>query len=467
MAKSAKPSKSLADDWIKQVVTGQRHKLAHFAEGGVVETDEPTPVGFAKYLMRGAQMLPAPVSPVPEIRQRIFAAPGAVAAPAAPVETPAASEPAAAPVVAPAAPAITQYATGNTNKVDQALKDAGAYADGGDVDGGDVDGPGSDTSDSIPAMLSDGEYVLPADTVKAVGKTKLDALKALTHTPTGKPSMKGMVAMRADGGSTDIQAQTQADRSAILSGAGHLAAAAGDIASQPVSIIGSAYNNLIARPARAVGVPLPNTSWNWGNYGPTPVTDYMYGADGRGPAPAAPATPTATATTAVDNSPPTPTVPATPAAQAAQPVTAPAFAQRPDLISESERLVNTPGLGLVGLALAKRVASGAGSERSAEISGQYGLQREAMNANEQLEQQRQAERQRQQQQETWTPTRGLTGEPTGVIRIKGGQPEFKSIADISGKPTQAQFLAKARLDPRNAKTSDEDLTKYYNATYPQ
>lgn len=42
--------------------------------------------------------------------------------------------------------------------------------------GGKVQGPGTETSDDIPAWLSDGEYVLNADAVKMVGKDKLDAI---------------------------------------------------------------------------------------------------------------------------------------------------------------------------------------------------------------------------------------------------------------------------------------------------
>jgi TP901 family phage tail tape measure protein len=44
--------------------------------------------------------------------------------------------------------------------------------------GGKVTGPGSGTSDSIPAMLSNGEYVLRADAVKAIG---VDALDKMNH----------------------------------------------------------------------------------------------------------------------------------------------------------------------------------------------------------------------------------------------------------------------------------------------
>jgi hypothetical protein len=61
------------------------------------------------------------------------------------------------------------------------------FADGGDTKRlgrkGKVTGPGGPVDDKIPAMLSDGEYVLPADTVKAVGVKKLDKLVKKTHTP--------------------------------------------------------------------------------------------------------------------------------------------------------------------------------------------------------------------------------------------------------------------------------------------
>ncbi len=65
-------------------------------------------------------------------------------------------------------------------------KMGGVYADGGEVidgeatrvpdDGGAVMGPGSKTSDSIPAKVSDGEYVLNADAVELVGVPELEAI---------------------------------------------------------------------------------------------------------------------------------------------------------------------------------------------------------------------------------------------------------------------------------------------------
>ena len=52
--------------------------------------------------------------------------------------------------------------------------------------GGPVKGPGTSTSDSIPARLSKGEYVLPADTVKKVGVKNLEHLRASTHNPDNR-----------------------------------------------------------------------------------------------------------------------------------------------------------------------------------------------------------------------------------------------------------------------------------------
>jgi hypothetical protein len=73
-------------------------------------------------------------------------------------------------------------------------------ADGGRVDhtnGGEVDGPGSETSDDIPAWLSDGEYVLNAEAVKMVGKKKLDKINKAGLAKRGdKPGLE----MASDGG---------------------------------------------------------------------------------------------------------------------------------------------------------------------------------------------------------------------------------------------------------------------------
>lgn len=106
----------------------------------------------------------------------------------------AAAEAAATEAAAATAAAATETAVGTVaaanawNPVGWALGAAtllGAsqmFADGGDVRrkdmtvGGDVKGPGTATSDDVPAWLSDGEYVVNAESVKMVGKHNLDKL---------------------------------------------------------------------------------------------------------------------------------------------------------------------------------------------------------------------------------------------------------------------------------------------------
>ena len=47
--------------------------------------------------------------------------------------------------------------------------------------GGAIIGPGTSTSDSIPALLSNGEYVINADAAAQIGRTTLDALNSGTY----------------------------------------------------------------------------------------------------------------------------------------------------------------------------------------------------------------------------------------------------------------------------------------------
>ena len=71
--------------------------------------------------------------------------------------------------------------------------------------GAQVRGPGTSTSDSIPARLSDGEFVLPADTVRQVGIKSLRDLVSLTHKPTGRTPHP---ARFADGGGGAVPVST-------------------------------------------------------------------------------------------------------------------------------------------------------------------------------------------------------------------------------------------------------------------
>jgi hypothetical protein len=73
---------------------------------------------------------------------------------------------------------------------------AKVFADGGKVHrgGGAVRGPGGPVDDVIDAKLSNGEYVLPADTVRAIGVNKLNKVVAKTHTPAAvqrRSALKG------------------------------------------------------------------------------------------------------------------------------------------------------------------------------------------------------------------------------------------------------------------------------------
>ncbi|WP_055525323.1 phage tail tape measure protein [Streptomyces graminilatus] len=72
--------------------------------------------------------------------------------------------------------------------------------------GGSVSGPGTGTSDSIPALISNGEYVIKADAVRKYGVAMFDRLNAMryasggyagggipnfTYTPTARPVLGG------------------------------------------------------------------------------------------------------------------------------------------------------------------------------------------------------------------------------------------------------------------------------------
>lgn len=57
---------------------------------------------------------------------------------------------------------------------------------------GRVKGPGGPVDDKVPAMLSNGEYVLPADTVAKIGTKNLDQLVRETHTPASVQRKYGM-----------------------------------------------------------------------------------------------------------------------------------------------------------------------------------------------------------------------------------------------------------------------------------
>lgn len=121
--------------------------------------------------------------------------------------------------------------------------------DGGRVEPrGFVSGKGTGTSDSIKARLSNGEYVLPADTVKAVGVQTLDALRAATHTPVKHEQAKAAHGFFAGGTPGGL------DEEKLKNSFGDAAAVARD---SSVAQVGGLANNGGADASRFAQVPAP------------------------------------------------------------------------------------------------------------------------------------------------------------------------------------------------------------------
>lgn len=91
------------------------------------------------------------------------------------------------------------------------------------ADGGKVKGKGGPTDDKVgPVMLSDGEYVLPADTVEIVGRDKLDALRLATHDfvdDSNKPKVSSLRKM-VNGGPVYADPEDVANRRLLSGGLG-------------------------------------------------------------------------------------------------------------------------------------------------------------------------------------------------------------------------------------------------------
>lgn len=75
-------------------------------------------------------------------------------------------------------------------------------ADGGPM--GEVRGPGTSTSDSIPAWLSNGEYVIRAAAVQKMGIAKLDFLNKYGYLPTAKYASGGFASSNKKGASSSV-----------------------------------------------------------------------------------------------------------------------------------------------------------------------------------------------------------------------------------------------------------------------
>ncbi|MCR6481162.1 hypothetical protein NU688_33740 [Variovorax sp. ZS18.2.2] len=184
------------------------------ALGSLADTNAQIATIRASYAAPGLGAQPAAVKPAPPspalgaLRPAASAASTAPAQPqffvgggmqqppagAAPQPTPPAAAPAPVSVPPPPPPPTTPPAP-YTNRTGGGPPQMVAYRDGGMVEG-----PGTATSDSVPAMLSKGEIVMPADTVEALGaKRLLNAIDA-THKLTGFGVRKSGRPAFADGG---------------------------------------------------------------------------------------------------------------------------------------------------------------------------------------------------------------------------------------------------------------------------
>ena len=246
------------------------------------------------------------------------------------------------------------------------------YAHGGLVrknmkSGGRVKGPGSGTSDSVPAMLSHGEYVMPADTVRKIGAGKLDAIKNATHNPMGGMTVNGMGGLpHMAGGGVVSPFRPMSD--------------------DDIAMANSAWPDQTSAPAPAMAAPSPSSgqalatlmSPNSGGYmnagnnitqaggvQPTVPMGGLPPAPAATPAPAQAAAPT-----------PAPAAPAaTPAATSAMPTMTPDTSYVKGLIDKAQHLMDTEGIG--GAAEAKQLFRAAGMMNQANapiVSGQYHLQ---------------------------------------------------------------------------------------------
>lgn len=83
----------------------------------------------------------------------------------------------------------TNNSAGNNNSGDGG-NGSGGGGSASAADGGHITGAGTGISDSIDAKLSDGEFVLSADVVKAIGVDKLQALQDKYHVPAAVQRLK-------------------------------------------------------------------------------------------------------------------------------------------------------------------------------------------------------------------------------------------------------------------------------------
>jgi len=147
---------------IRRTAAQSMSAIPRFAEGGKVVSPWSLK-GIANSIKAATTKTPEEVAKDAaraEYRARSAAERMAAKAPPPPAET--------------AAPIETASPRGNQSVLDKRMKDFGQMAEGGTIEG-----PGTGTSDDVPIMASNGEYVIRAAAVEEVGTGVLDAINAL------------------------------------------------------------------------------------------------------------------------------------------------------------------------------------------------------------------------------------------------------------------------------------------------
>lgn len=88
-------------------------------------------------------------------------------------------------------------------------------------EGGDVSGMGGPTDDKVPALLSDGEYVINAESTAAIGEENLDDLNSVKEEDKPKFALGGFFSkllnqLKQNKGIEEIEVEGEEDEESLL-----------------------------------------------------------------------------------------------------------------------------------------------------------------------------------------------------------------------------------------------------------
>lgn len=160
---------------------------------------------------------------------------------------------------------------GYSGAASQAASRAGQFAGGsltgtqtkhGRAEGGYISGPGSHTSDSIPARLSNGEYVMRAAAVAHYGKGMMDAINA-KHFAAGGLVETGNRAVLSGRYAVDMFRTFQGDMISSMVGAMRSTMSAAQAAAMAAVAVGSYGGGSVANYVQAQAARMGWTGYQW------------------------------------------------------------------------------------------------------------------------------------------------------------------------------------------------------------